>query len=64
MYVQVKVQQHATFHVEVITSRDTALRITVSTVYAEDKARYLGSSLRFVNIPSLQLKIDVKIRLK
>jgi hypothetical protein len=48
LYVQLKVQQHATFHVEVITSRDTVLRITVSTVYAEDKARFLGSSLRFV----------------
>ena len=60
MYVQVKVQQHATFHVEVITSRDTALRITVSTVYAEDKARYLGSSLRFVNIPCFKLKIGIK----
>jgi hypothetical protein len=47
VYVQLRVQQHATFHLEVLTTKDLSVRLTVSTLYAEDKARFLGTSLRY-----------------
>ena len=47
MYVQLKVQQQATFHLEIVTSADVYLRLTVSTLYAAVRARFLGSSLRY-----------------
>ncbi len=34
----------ATFHIELVTSQDISLRITVSTIY--DQPRFLGRSLR------------------
>jgi hypothetical protein len=50
VYVQVRVQQHATFHLEVLTTKDLSVRFTVSTLYAEDKARFLGTSLRYCTV--------------
>ena len=48
MYVQLKVQQQATFHLDVLTSADVVLRLTLSTMYSADRARFLGTSIRFV----------------
>ena len=48
MYVQLRVQQHATLHLEILTTHEQAIRVTVSTLYASDRARFLGTSLRCV----------------
>ena len=48
VYVQLRLLNPsiATFHLEVMTAADISLRITVSTLYAGDKPRFLGHSLR------------------
>lgn len=35
-----------TFHIEFITSKDTSIRLTLSTIYANEKPRDLGTSIR------------------
>ena len=50
VYVQLKVQQQATFHIEIVTTADVVLRLTMSTMYAADRVRYLGSSIRSVRV--------------
>jgi hypothetical protein len=46
LYVQLRVLKHATFHIDIITSADVSLRLTVSTLYADDRARFMGNSVR------------------
>ena len=48
VYIQLKLLSPsiATFHLEIVTTADVSLRLTVSTLYAGDRARFLGRSLR------------------
>ncbi len=47
VYIQLALlKEVATLHIELVNSSDVPLRITLSTLYANDKPRFLGASLR------------------
>jgi len=47
VYIQLAMlKEVATLHIELVNSSDVPLRITLSTLYANDKPRFLGASLR------------------
>jgi hypothetical protein len=47
VYVQLHLLKSiTTFHIEFITTKDTSIRLTLSTLYANDKPRDLGTSIR------------------
>ena len=48
MYLQIKLLKSkvATIHLEVFTSSDVSIRITLSTLYCDESPRFLGRSLR------------------
>lgn len=49
VYVQMCLQNPviATFHLEVVTSANVSLRLSVSTLYDGDAPKFLGRSLRY-----------------
>ena len=52
IYIQLRLSKSfvTTFHLEIITSESISLRITASTLYQGDKPRFLGRSLRSLNL--------------
>lgn len=45
----------STIHIEVMTSLQLPLRITLSTLYGKDPPTFLGRSMRYDTIASIQL---------
>eukprot|EP01038_Epipyxis_sp_PR26KG_P005252 gene5252-7298_t len=64
LYIQISLMKPtvATMHIEVLTSANMTLRLTLSTLYVGDKPRFLGRSLRLplpLNTNWMTLAIDL-----